>query len=180
MGAGPPVVSPGVNLPGAEYFALQPNRSIALGQRRAINVLTSFTSLPAGTTASVTQQLQILANWGYGDAIYIVRVYSLFVPGDASGELQILGARLGLGAPAGAIFIDLGIPLLTLLSPPQAQVAIYDRDALVTQLDTPSMAANQPLFLDSQLTVKNADATNAHSAALQSVIVFHEVKGIVQ
>lgn len=173
-------MSPGVYLPGAEYFSLAPNRSIALGPRLGQGAQSAVSSVAASINGQANVSLQVSSNWGFGDALYIVRVYVLFVPSDSFGQLQINQVRLGLGQPNTGIFIELGIPTATLSAPLNPMVVCYDRDALVTQLDFPTFPVNTPLFLDAQISVHNNDAAGAHSFLTQVNIVYHAVKGFVQ
>lgn len=179
MAAGPPVMSPGVALPGAEYFALAPNRSIALGQRRSVGAIANTVSVGASINGQNNVSVNVSSSWGYGDGIYIVRVYMLFVPGDSSGQLVINQARLVLGQPGMASFLELGIPTATLTAPLNPMVVCYDRDALVVQPDMPTFPVNTPLYVDGQISVHNNDGAAAHSFQVQVNCIFHEVKGFV-
>lgn len=179
MAAGPPPQSPGLTLPGAEYFALAPNRSPALGQRRFMSGTSGLTSVGAAIQATSVISLQVSSSFGYGDGLFLVRAYVLFIPNDTSNKLQINQVRMGLGQTGTAIVLDMGIPTATLSAPPLPIIAIYERDALVVQSDLPSFPVNTPLFMDFQLTAVNNDATNPHSYTTNGIIVFHEVKGFV-
>lgn len=180
MGSGPPVLSPGYTLPGAEYFALQPNRSIALGPRLSNGVNSASVSVPAGTIAGANANILINPQWTYGQAFWLVRAYALYNPADNTGELQIIQIRMGVGGTPVNIFLDMGVPLATLQNPAAATVVIYERDALVTQLDIPTYPQNAPLFMDFQVSVKNNDPTNPHSFVVGGNMVWHNVSGFNQ
>lgn len=180
MGAGPQQL-PRTDLPGAEYFALAPNRSVALGPRLQGSVSSGNVSVPA--TSVLGPQISILVdpNWTYGSALYLVRAYATFNAVDNALELQIVSARMGLGQTPGGIFLDMGLPTATLTTPAGSPiVAIYERDALVSQLDFPTFPINTPLFMDFTINAKNNDPTNPHSFSVSANAVWHTLRGFVQ
>lgn len=187
MGAGLPATGPGITLPGAEYFALAPNRNIALGPRLASFNQSANVSVPSGTIASASIQSPLVTHFQTSSGLFIVRAFTIFIPaaGDTSSELQIETIRLGLQPPTTPpglnIFLDIGIPLSILTTPPLAQVCIYERDALVTGLDLgPSWPSGSQLNLVTLVSVKNLDATNPHSFSVAVQSVYHSLEGFVQ
>lgn len=184
MGAGPPITSPGVTLPGAEYFALAPNRSIALGPRLAQSSgLGAPVSVPANAFSSGQTDILLTPQFTISSGIWIVNSYLIFAPGDFSSELQINGARMGVGVAGGAgnIFLDVGTPLAILSNPVIAQVIIRERDLLVAGLDLgPTFPFGQALHLYHQVAVKNNDPSNPHSFQVAATAITHQVQGLVQ
>lgn len=178
---GPPITSGGVTLPGAEYFALAPNRSIALGPRLfAQNATAPTISVPASTIGGANQSGLLEPLWTPSSGVFIVRAYGLFVPADTSGELQIIAARMGVGIAPLNILIDLGLPTSTLASPANPQIVIFDRDALVVAQDMPALASGGQLSIILQIQVKNLDTTNPHSFQFGFTCIWHRVNGFVQ
>lgn len=181
MGAGLPTQAPGTTLPGAEFFALAPNRNIALGPRLHIgNQTAPVVSVPAGTIGGSNQSGVLEPTFGTSSGVYIVRCYGLFVPGDTSGELQVISARMGVGIAPLNILLDLGLPTATLSSPANPQIIIFERDALVTALDFAPLPQGTALSVILQMQVKNLDTTNPHTFQFGFTCIWHRLDGFVQ
>lgn len=180
MGSPPSPQQPRTQYPFAEYFNLAPGANIALEQRLSAFAPSTVVAVGAAGQGQAQQSFVIDPNWGFSHAFYLVRAYALYVPIDATGELQITQARMGVGIAPNNIFMDLGIPTSTTTQPTAAQVAIFSRDDLVHIVDTANWAQNTPLSMIMQVAVKNLDATNPHSFQLSAVAIWHRLTGFVQ
>lgn len=177
---------PNIDLPGAEFLALAPNRTLdIIGRRRAFQAVGN-TSVPAGTTGHLLAGMIIENPFPPNAAIYVADVYMIYFP-DASGTMQVNQTQTGFvfnaTIPTAPATYPLGIPVLTQLSPVGAQVALRDRDQLISFKDIGAWnnafpTTPQPLQWNIEMFVKNTDATNPHTVNLAGVIVYHLLYGV--
>lgn len=182
-----PIQQPNVDLPGAEYFSLAPNRTLALQGRRRFNVINLTSAGPDGTAlAEATQLLE--QNFILTSGIYLHDMWVLVNPQDSSGEMQVTGFSVGLGlsttAPVGFdIAYRLGVPYLTLVSVTVPTTGLSDRDKLIAKRDIIPFEAfsdNNVLTFSFQVNFQNNDPATPHSVQVQAGIIYTRLDGILE
>lgn len=176
---------PGFWLPGAEYFNLAPNATIAIQGRRRLTTESALTTIPADSLATPVT-ITILCETGFppGSGIYLHDANVVVSPADAGLTLQIVALQMGLRVSNAGFGYFLGEPLLSLqsISLPGA-IALSDRDKLITQrdiqaFDTAQIQPSLPLTFVSQITFKNNDTTNSHQVQISGRIVYDRLDGL--
>jgi hypothetical protein len=136
--------------------------------------------VPASGLVGIQVSLPLLPVWNSSDAIYIVRAWVLYIPSDATGQLQIVNTRMSIGSLTAGGLIDIGFAALILTTAAAPQTAIADRDVLLTFHDMLNLfPPGDQLILQAQVTAKNLDAANPHSFNIQPQCIFHSLTGFV-
>jgi hypothetical protein len=186
---GSPPQTPQFQLPGAEYFSLAPNRTIALGGRRRQIAFTPSTPIPADSILQLNTSVLLETGFTQTAGIYLHDTWLLALPGDSSGENQILSTTMGLSLnanPATAAY-QLGIPILTQITPGGGTIALRDQEKLITQRDIslaqtligPFVPAGS-LFFTFDAFIKNNDLVSPHNFQLTAVIIYTRLDGFVE
>lgn len=177
---------PYVDLPGAEYFSLAPNRNVAIGPRLVVSVATpgAGITVPANGQGEADLDLLLSPQFQRSSGIYFVRAQAIFGPSDGAAKLTLTAIRLGLGPPPlNNVQLDIGIPYATLTAPTGTVLVIQETNALVTGIDFgpgSTLANSDSLHLYARVVVNNTDAGAAHTFNLRTTAVFHQLEGFVQ
>lgn len=192
MGNGTPQI-PRIELPGAEYFALAPGRTVAIqGRRRGKPNMTAqmagqvggVVSFAASATGQNFGQIGIESNFPPTSGIYIHYLAMIWSPQDAAGMLTVAQASVGfgIGTPApGFVMFAVGIPSQTNGSPIGTQNVIVERDVLLTGLDITGGARTPgDLYLQCAISSHNNDAGAAHTLAVYVQYIYSRADGFVE
>jgi len=182
-----PIQVPNVDLPGAEYFALAPQRSVALGGRRR-RTQTLQGVFAASTTGNTFGQLKIEDPFPLTAGIYIHYLSLAWSPQDNSGQVSIGQASTGFGmaAPGGTpptfVGLPIGIPTQTNVNPIATQNILTDRDILLNGADIMLAASSAPGSLWWQLALggHNSDAGGPHTVILVGFLIYTRLDGFLE
>lgn len=176
---------PNIDLPGAEYLSLAPNRTVAIQGRRRKVIGSTVTAIPSDGFGTITATAQIESGMTLTSGIYLHLMFGSYIPADNSGELQIGGLQAGFGAnPAvlGDIGIRVGYPTTTVLSPigvsgllTQQDILVPYREVLFASGDTNTGLLSATL----QLTMQNNDPSLPHSASVAMWIFYTRLDGLI-
>lgn len=126
---------PNIDLPGAEFFSLAPNRTIAIQGRRSRRLNSVVAAIPPESFAFPSVDIVMENNFTNTSGVY-VHFAALIFFGDSNGALQIQGFGTALSLQAGDFTgYPLGVPTLTTLEPIIGMAIMIDRDRLVTAQD---------------------------------------------
>lgn len=175
-----PAQFPNIDLPGAEFFSLAPNATVALqGRRRFQGSVT--VAVPAASAAQALIPTQTLeTGFPAGAGIYLHDFWVQVFPQDISQELQVNSSFAVLTTSANLNGYPLGLPLLTQLTPAGGQVALREQQKLFAARDINAFSFPPSLTLSLSVTFffKNLDATNPHSISIVSGIVYTRLDGL--
>lgn len=185
--ANQPIQYPNVDLPGAEYFSLAPNRTIALQGRRRFAFDSGFVTAAAATDSTNAFANQLLeTSFTPTSAVYVHHFWANIAPTTAG--LTVINVFCGLSlVSAGNGFPEfiLGSPTLTNPTIQIGTALLTDRDRFVTQKDIAivAQAAGVPntssLFLAAQLNVDNPSDAPVQFK-IYGVIVYTRLDGVVE
>jgi hypothetical protein len=183
---GAPPQYPRINLPGAEYFALAPNRSVALGGRRGAYIQTPNLTVPGtgATTGANNVQKIIETPFPANSAIYIHDLWVLWAPADNSGKLQVAGLQVGFGvnnANPNDIVYRVASPSSTTTAPAGNTLIATERDKLIHKQELVQLEggdANQLVF-GVQITATNIDTVGPHTVAVGAFVLYTRLDGLV-
>lgn len=178
--ANQPAQNPNINLPGAEYLSLSPNRTISLQGRRVGRAVSALVSVPSNGQGQATAELVIENPFPSNAGIYIHDMWALWVPADSSGDLTITGFQMGFGLSA-QIFYRVGIPLLTQLSPAGVMQMSAARDLLIHKSDILALGDTDTNVLNLGVVTiaNNHDATLPHSFQVSVQCFYTRLDGII-
>lgn len=157
--ANQPQQLPNIDLPGAEYFALAPNRTIDLsGRRRFVATSTPLQNVPAGGGAFGQFISQIETTFNDTSGIYIHAFWAA-IAANAAG-IQLTNATTGLsrGTSPGTLDYVIGVPIITTLTFNIGGAILTDRDRLVAARDILGGSGSTPLSLITQIFINNPTA----------------------
>lgn len=183
--ANQPIQLPNIDLPGAEYFSLAPNSTVALGGRRRFMFQGAVTAAPANTNNIVENVSQVLeTNFTPTSGIFLHAFYA------------IAAQNLGPGLTINNVFVGLSLrttpnpdyPLgsPTLTSPELSinTVVLSDRDRLIASKDilvVPNLGipVGNTLTLAGQISVNNPTA-GALNFNLALGIIYTRLDGLTE
>ena len=190
-----PIQTANIQLPGAEFFSLAPNRVVAIGGRRRFTTNTSVISVPASSAAFNINE----ASAGVGNlimespfpqsaGIYIHKADLLMIPIDFSLQLQIVSCGFGFRTNSSTTtsYFPIGNALLNFATPSNSQqIAATDRELLVTERDielysTPPLVSPGVLQAAFLVTVANKDGAAAHSVQVAARYIYTRLDGFVE
>lgn len=181
-----PAQFPNIDLPGAEFFSLAPNASVALQGRRRFSVFPTATSVPASGQALLSSTLTLEQGFTGTSGIYL-HAFWLTIGPSAAG-LVVQNTFAGLTLRSGALFPDyiLGNPTLTNPTINISTSVLSDRDRLITAKDilAPGAANGNPglgttLSLLGQIAVNNPTA-GAITASANITIIYTRLDGLTE
>lgn len=186
---GSPPQQPFFQLPGAEYFSLAPNRTIALQGRRRKFITIPQTAIPSGAIAEFQQVLALESAFVNGAGIYLHDAWMMFLPGDTAAEMQIKSSSFGLSLtnvnPVGPY--QLGIPDATQETPGGGVIAMRDQEKLISQRDVAIMqegllgvAVTTNLYFTVVAFVENLDTLAPHSMQVFASIIYTRLDGLLE
>lgn len=184
--ANQPIQLPNIDLPGAEFFSLSPNRTVALQGRKRFVQSSGNVTIPAGGQQIVAVTAVIETGFVNGSGIYLHDFWMQYFPVDGTQELNIgsISCGLTLSTTAGDFAYALGSPLLTQLAPAGSITAITDRDKLITQRDLALIGQFTPLTTNLTLTVAagiaNKDPTNPHTLSIRPTMIWTRLDGVLE
>lgn len=187
-----PLQLPNIDLPGAEYIALAPNRTLALQGRRRGQFNTGTTAVAGASLGQINGLIRVEDNFPQGAGIYIHHMSLQLQPSDNAGFLQIKSAQLGIGINPSAgvndFALSVGVPLATLLSPTSGQIVITVPEMLILQRDMSTATGGTPmdtpgtvLNFSTNIWLQNTDiAANPHSAFAAIRFIYTRIDGATE
>jgi len=178
---------PNIDLPGAEYFALAPNRTIAMGGRRR-RQQTLQGIFPASTTGNTFGQIAIENPFPLTAGIYIHYLSVIWSPADTSGSVSIGQSSVGFtiaapgATPPSFVGFNVTIPTQTNAAPLGTQNIALERDLLLNGADLQLAASAAPgvLWWQMALAGHNGDAANPHTINMLSFLVYSRLDGFLE